>query len=133
MLAALFWLKLHSHGRNNPPNVIEPTGMMLDTNDLSDKDKILWLKVANLANTCNETGDYVNPVLHASYASLASGFRVFKIENNSHLGSAQEPRISTGRECIDEDCLRELAGIANFDHYWCEGKPPANPIHIDKW
>jgi citronellol/citronellal dehydrogenase len=46
---------------------------------------------------------------------------------------AQEPRISTGREWIDEDCLRELAGIANFDHYWCEGKPPANPIHIDKW
>lgn len=45
----------------------------------------------------------------------------------------QEPRTSTGREWIDEDCLTELAGITNFDHYWCEGKPPANPIHIDKW
>ncbi len=46
---------------------------------------------------------------------------------------AQEPRSSTGREWIDEDCLTELAGITNFDHYWCEGKPPAHPIHIDKW
>ena len=46
---------------------------------------------------------------------------------------AQEPRTSTGREWIDEDCLSELAGVTNFDHYWCEGKPPANPILIDKW
>ena len=46
---------------------------------------------------------------------------------------AQEPRTSTGREWIDEDCLTELAGVTNFDHYWCEGKPPAHPIHIDKW
>ncbi|HUJ49677.1 MAG TPA: SDR family oxidoreductase [Bryobacteraceae bacterium] len=46
---------------------------------------------------------------------------------------AQEPRTSTGREWIDEDCLTELAGITNFDHYWCEGKAPAHPIHIDKW
>jgi citronellol/citronellal dehydrogenase len=46
---------------------------------------------------------------------------------------AQEPRTSTGREWIDEDCLAELAGITNFDHYWCEGKPPAHPVHIDKW
>jgi citronellol/citronellal dehydrogenase len=46
---------------------------------------------------------------------------------------AQEPRTSTGREWIDEDALTELAGVTNFDHYWCEGKPPAHPIHIDKW
>lgn len=46
---------------------------------------------------------------------------------------AQEPCTSTGREWIDEDCLTELAGITNFDHYWCEGKPPANPITIDHW
>ena len=29
--------------------------------------------------------------------------------------------------------LRELAGITNFDRYWCEGKAPANPVYIDKW
>ena len=46
---------------------------------------------------------------------------------------AQEPRTSTGHQWIDEDALRELAGITDFDHYWCEGKPPANPIYIDKW
>ncbi len=46
---------------------------------------------------------------------------------------AGEPRDSTGRQWIDEEALGELAGITNFDHYWCEGKPPANPIYIDKW
>jgi citronellol/citronellal dehydrogenase len=46
---------------------------------------------------------------------------------------AQEPRTSTGRQWIDEDALGELAGITSFDHYWCQGKPPANPIYIDQW
>jgi citronellol/citronellal dehydrogenase len=46
---------------------------------------------------------------------------------------AQEPRTCTGRQWIDEDALAELAGITEFDHYWCEGKPPANPIYIDRW
>jgi citronellol/citronellal dehydrogenase len=27
---------------------------------------------------------------------------------------------------IDEGALATLAGITTFDHYWCEGKPPAN-------
>jgi citronellol/citronellal dehydrogenase len=46
---------------------------------------------------------------------------------------AQEPRTSTGRQWIDEEVLTELAGVTNFDRYWCEGKAPANPIYIDKW
>ena len=46
---------------------------------------------------------------------------------------AQEPRTCTGRQWIDEDALTSLAGIDNFDHYWCEGVPPANPIYIDRW
>ena len=46
---------------------------------------------------------------------------------------AQEPRTSTGRQWLDEEALAELAGITDFDHYWCEGKPPARPIYIDKW
>ena len=46
---------------------------------------------------------------------------------------AGEPRTSTGRQWIDEEALAELAGITNFDRYWCEGKPPERPIYIDKW
>lgn len=46
---------------------------------------------------------------------------------------AQEPRACTGRQWIDEEALAELAGIANFDHYWCAGRPPVNPIYIDSW
>jgi citronellol/citronellal dehydrogenase len=44
---------------------------------------------------------------------------------------AQQPPSYTGRQAIDEDVLSELAGITNFDHYWCEGKPPERPILID--
>lgn len=46
---------------------------------------------------------------------------------------AQEPHACTGRQWIDEEALAELAGVTNFDHYWCEGRPPANPIYIDNW
>jgi len=45
----------------------------------------------------------------------------------------REPASYTGRELLDEEVLGELAGMTNFDRYWCEGKPPANPIYIDKW
>jgi hypothetical protein len=58
----------------------------INTDDLSSKDKMLWLKVVNLANAQDEDGEYVNPILHATYAELAGGFRVFKIENNPNLG-----------------------------------------------
>ncbi|HLK47483.1 MAG TPA: SDR family oxidoreductase [Bryobacteraceae bacterium] len=46
---------------------------------------------------------------------------------------AQEPQACTGRQWIDEEALAELAGITDFDRYWCEGRPPLNPIYIDNW
>jgi citronellol/citronellal dehydrogenase len=46
---------------------------------------------------------------------------------------SQEPSTFTGRMLIDEEVLTEVAGVTNFDQYWCEGKPPANPVYIDKW
>lgn len=46
---------------------------------------------------------------------------------------SQEPAHFSGHMLIDEQALASLAGVANFDHYWCEGKPPAEPIYIDKW
>ena len=45
----------------------------------------------------------------------------------------QEPRTCTGRQWIDEQALTELASFREFDRYWCEGRPPANPIYIDRW
>lgn len=46
---------------------------------------------------------------------------------------SQEPARFSGNMLIDEQALASLAGVTNFDHYWCEGKPPAEPIYIDKW
>jgi hypothetical protein len=85
-IADPFQLSLNPYGRNNPPNAVEPKGTAIDIDDLRDKDKILWLKVVDLANTQDDDGNYVNPVLHVTYAALASGSRVFKIENNPILG-----------------------------------------------
>jgi citronellol/citronellal dehydrogenase len=42
----------------------------------------------------------------------------------------QEPSQCTGRQLTDEQILRE-AGQTDFDKYWCEGKPPENPLYID--
>ena len=44
---------------------------------------------------------------------------------------AQQPPTYSGKQVLDEEVLSELAGITNFDHYWCEGKPPEKPIYID--
>ncbi|MBX9601761.1 MAG: SDR family oxidoreductase [Bryobacteraceae bacterium] len=46
---------------------------------------------------------------------------------------SQEPARFSGHMLIDEQALESLAGVTNFDRYWCEGKPPARPIYIDKW
>jgi citronellol/citronellal dehydrogenase len=46
---------------------------------------------------------------------------------------AQEPASYTGKQLLDETVLTELAGMTNFDRYWCEGKPPEKPIYIDRW
>jgi len=43
---------------------------------------------------------------------------------------SREPSACTGRQLLDEEILRE-AGVTDFDRYWCEGKPPENPIWID--
>jgi hypothetical protein len=61
--------------------------MIIDTDDLSDKDKKIWQKVVDLANKQDDDGNYVNPALHAAYAALDSDSRVFKIEDNPGLGS----------------------------------------------
>jgi len=45
----------------------------------------------------------------------------------------QEPRTCTGRQWIDEQALSDLASLSDFDRYWCEGRPPANPVYIDRW
>jgi citronellol/citronellal dehydrogenase len=44
---------------------------------------------------------------------------------------SQPPPGYTGRQALDEEVLAELAGMTNFDHYWCEGKAPEHPIYID--
>ncbi len=46
---------------------------------------------------------------------------------------AREPSTYSGHQLIDEQVLSVLAGITNFDGYWCLSQPPADPIYIDSW
>jgi len=92
-IAHSFQLNLNLYARNSPPNAVGPIGVGIDSDDLSAKDEMLWLKVVNLANT-QEDGDYVNPVLRATYAELANGFRVFKIKNNPNLGPGTAGQVT---------------------------------------
>ena len=79
-------LNVKPYDRHNLPDAVEPKGTAIDIDDLCGKDKILWVKVVALANMQDDYGNYVNPVLHGTYAALSSGFRVFKIENDPNLG-----------------------------------------------
>jgi RHS repeat-associated protein len=80
-------LNLYAYGRNSPLKYVDPTGLIIDTDDLSEKDKKQWQKVVDLANKQDDNGNYVNPALHAAYAALDADSRVFKIEDNPTLGS----------------------------------------------
>jgi RHS repeat-associated protein len=81
-------LNLYSYVRNNPLTLTDPSGLIIDTDDLNDKDKALWAKVANLANKQDANGNYVNPALHSAYSALDNDSRTFKIEDDKSLGNS---------------------------------------------
>jgi RHS repeat-associated protein len=86
-------LNLYSYVRNNPLTLTDPSGMIINTDDLNDKDKKLWQNVVDLANKKNDDGSYSNPVLHDAYSKLDSNSRTFRIEDDKSLGANEAGRF----------------------------------------
>jgi RHS repeat-associated protein len=86
-------LNLYSYVRNNPLSLTDPSGMIINTDDLNDKDKALWAKIAALANKQDANGNYVNSALHNAYSALDSDSRTFRIEDDKSLGASTAGRF----------------------------------------
>jgi RHS repeat-associated protein len=74
---------LYAYVRNNPLVFIDPTGMIIDTSQLSKEDLKKWEKVLAVINAKDEKGNYINKTLHETYERLDSDKRTFIIENHS--------------------------------------------------
>jgi len=71
---------------NNPLRHIDPTGMLIDDSQLSDKDKKKWQTVQNIAIRKTPMGTICTRNFRKSTSSLQSDSRTFVLEN-SKLGA----------------------------------------------
>ncbi len=88
-------LNLYAYVRNNPLILVDPTGMIIDTSELSDKDRKKWEKIVQLANAKDKQGNLLHPKLHEQLKRLQDDKRVFLIAGGKlSLGTAGKFEIT---------------------------------------
>lgn len=80
-------LNLYAYTRNNPLKYIDPTGMWIDTSQLSGEDYRKWRKIVELANQKDDKGNYVNKDLHTAYTLIDRDDRAFVLQNTPMEGA----------------------------------------------
>ena len=80
-------MNLYSYVRNAPLKLVDPTGMIIDETQLSEKDLEKWQEVERLAEQKDANGNLVHPALNSEIVALQQDSRTYTLQGSAGLSS----------------------------------------------